>query len=61
MPETRFASCSCGAIGAHGQPLRVGLCHCTTCRKESGAQFITPTRKLRRRTTALRKPTAISE
>ena len=40
-PETRFASCSCGAIrlAAHGQPLRVGLCHCTTCHKEGGAPF----------------------
>src|ERR1700712_5348071 len=38
---TRHASCNCGAIRitALGQPLRVGLCHCTTCRKESGAPF----------------------
>jgi hypothetical protein len=28
-------------IEARGQPVRVGLCHCTTCRKESGAPFTT--------------------
>jgi len=39
MPDTRTASCNCGAIRieARGQPLRVGLCHCITCRKEGGA------------------------
>jgi hypothetical protein len=26
-------------LAAHGQPLRVRLCHCTKCRKESGAPF----------------------
>ena len=42
MPDTRTASCNCGAIRikARGQPIRVGLCHCTTCRKGSGAPFI---------------------
>jgi hypothetical protein len=37
----RTASCSCGAvrIEARGEPVRVGLCHCTTCRKQSGAGF----------------------
>ena len=39
MPDTRTASCNCGAIRieARGQPARVGLCHCTTCHKASGA------------------------
>jgi hypothetical protein len=37
----RTASCNCGCIRteARGEPVRVGLCHCTTCRKESGAPF----------------------
>jgi hypothetical protein len=41
MPDTRTASCNCGAvrIEARGQPVRVGLCHCTTCRKAGGAPF----------------------
>jgi hypothetical protein len=40
-PTMRTASCSCGAvrIEARGEPVRVGLCHCTTCRKQSGAAF----------------------
>jgi len=40
-PITRSANCNCGAvrITARGEPLRIGLCHCTTCRKESGAPF----------------------
>jgi hypothetical protein len=39
----RTASCNCGVIRieARGEPVRVGLCHCTTCRKESGAPFTT--------------------
>ena len=43
MPDTRTASCNCGAIRieVRGQPVRVGLCHCMTCRKESGAPFTT--------------------
>ena len=41
MPDVRTGSCNCGAIRieARGQPLRIGLCHRTTCRKESGAPF----------------------
>ena len=43
MTSTRTATCNCGAIRieTRGQPVRVGLCHCTTCRKESGAAFTT--------------------
>ncbi len=35
----RTGSCCCGAvrIEARGEPVRVGLCHCTTCRKHSGS------------------------
>ena len=42
-PTTRTASCNCGSvrITARKQPIRIGLCHCTTCRKESGAPFTT--------------------
>jgi hypothetical protein len=41
MPDTRTASCNCGSIRieTRGQPVRVGLCHCTTCRKGGGAPF----------------------
>ena len=41
MPDNRTASCNCGSIRleTRGQPVRVGLCHCTTCRKGSGAPF----------------------
>ena len=41
MPDTHTASCNCGTIRieARGQPVRVGLCHCTICRKGSGAPF----------------------
>lgn len=33
--------CLCGAVRyvAHGAPKRVGLCHCATCRKETGSPF----------------------
>ena len=41
MPDTRTASCNCGAIRieARGQPMRVGLCHCINCRKAGGASW----------------------
>jgi hypothetical protein len=43
MPQTRVFSggCACGQLTfeARGEPKRVGLCHCMTCRKESGSAF----------------------
>jgi hypothetical protein len=35
----REGGCACGAVRyvASGGPLRVGLCHCLTCRKRHGA------------------------
>jgi hypothetical protein len=41
MTATRIATCNCGSVRlvANGPPVRVGLCHCTTCRKGSGAPF----------------------
>jgi hypothetical protein len=37
----RSGQCLCGKIRyhVHGEPLRVGLCHCADCRKESGSVF----------------------
>ena len=33
--------CLCGhvRISVHGEPLRIGICHCTDCRQESGSAF----------------------
>lgn len=33
--------CACGAVRfeVRGEPYRVGLCHCVTCRKRHGAPF----------------------
>jgi hypothetical protein len=43
MIETRIrmGGCACGQLTfeARGEPKRVGLCHCMTCRKTSGAPF----------------------
>lgn len=39
--KMRLGGCNCGRIRlqARGEPNRVGLCHCLTCRKETGAPF----------------------
>jgi len=39
----RHGGCSCGGVRytLSGVPLRVGLCHCTSCRQESGSMFTT--------------------
>lgn len=41
--ETSASSgaCRCGAVRVfvQGAPLRVGICHCTDCRQESGSAF----------------------
>ena len=36
-----LGSCLCGQvkISVRGDPIRIGLCHCTDCRKESGSAF----------------------
>ena len=38
---TRTGGCNCGQVRfrAEGEPLRVGLCHCETCRKFTGSAF----------------------
>lgn len=40
MPK-RSGHCLCGQATASvsGEPLRVGICHCSDCRKESGSAF----------------------
>jgi hypothetical protein len=39
MATEREGGCSCGAVRFRvtGEPDRVGVCHCTTCRKETGS------------------------
>jgi hypothetical protein len=39
---TRQGGCGCGAIRYQvmGEPTMVGICHCTTCRKETGSVFM---------------------
>lgn len=41
--ETRKGGCQCGAVRftAEGAPKFVGNCHCTDCRKATGAAFST--------------------
>lgn len=39
--KTRTASCTCGQlrVQVHGEPLRVGLCHCLACQQRTGSPF----------------------
>ena len=43
MTSKRSGSCLCGAVKyqVSGPPIRVGLCHCLDCQKESGSAFAT--------------------
>jgi len=38
---TLIGSCKCGKVrvAVRGRPARIGLCHCTDCRQESGSAF----------------------
>jgi hypothetical protein len=43
MPDaTRTGGCTCGNVRyqVDGEPKRVGLCHCTLCRQETGSVFM---------------------
>lgn len=37
----RHAACACGqlAIACRGEPVRVSICHCTSCQRRTGAPF----------------------
>jgi hypothetical protein len=39
--DVRTGGCLCGAVrySVRGDPVQVGRCHCTDCRKESGSAF----------------------
>jgi hypothetical protein len=41
VKEKRQGGCACGRVryAVTGEPRRVGLCHCTSCRQESGSAF----------------------
>lgn len=41
MTTKRLGGCACGKVrySVSGEPLRVGICHCTDCRRTSGSAF----------------------
>lgn len=42
MEKTRRGGCNCGKVQVEvrGRPDRAGLCHCLTCRRETGGPFM---------------------
>lgn len=41
MSEAREGGCQCGAVRyqIRGEPLALGVCHCTECQRQSGSAF----------------------
>jgi len=41
MPEIHEGRCLCGAVcyQTQGDPIEVGVCHCTNCRRRTGSAF----------------------
>ena len=41
MDEPREGGCQCGAVRyrVEGEPLSLGVCHCTECQRQSGSAF----------------------
>jgi hypothetical protein len=41
MTPTRDAACSCGQLrlSAHGDPVRISMCHCLACQRRTGSAF----------------------
>src|SRR5205085_4824390 len=41
MTPTREAACSCGQphLTAEGDPIRVSMCHCLACQRQTGSAF----------------------
>lgn len=42
QPSLRKGGCRCGQVRyeIRGEPTKVGLCHCTDCRRETGSAFL---------------------
>lgn len=42
MDQLFEGGCRCGTVRytLRGEPLKIGLCHCTECRKETGAPYL---------------------
>jgi hypothetical protein len=56
----RRAACSCGALSVEteGEPLRISVCHCTSCQVRSGSAFAVQARFPRDRTSVSGPSTA---
>lgn len=41
MDKIRTGGCTCGRVrySLRGEPIKAGICHCTSCRKETGSVF----------------------
>lgn len=41
--RVRYGGCSCGSVrfAVRGEPLAIGTCHCSECRKATGGVYVT--------------------